>query len=131
MWGAVVLLAAVALAPPIAVSAASGVAPDQIFWKNPRAPDAILCAKMVFRPPAIEHLSDPPFCRAFRQFQVIEVHGAWARIGADVWIETAVLDTPALWQRADPRVSRIPHPHSMKRTAFHSEHPGRAIGGIR
>lgn len=81
------------------------------------APDAVLCAKMVFRPPMAEDPSDTPFCRAFRQFQVIEVRGAWARIGSDVWIETAVLTNPALLQRSDPRVSRTPNLRAINRTA--------------
>jgi hypothetical protein len=41
-WARVILVAALVL--PISTSAASGVFPYQIFWKNPSAPDAILCA---------------------------------------------------------------------------------------
>jgi hypothetical protein len=115
-WARVILLVA-ALALPISISAASDVLPYQIFWKNPSAPEAILCAMMVFRPPAAEDPSDIPFCRAFRQFQVIEVRGGWARIGSDVWIETAVLRNPALLQRSDPRVSPTPSLLAIKRTA--------------
>ena len=114
-WATVVLLAA--LAQPIFASAASGVSPYQIFWKNPSAPDAILCAKMIFRPPTLEDLSDTPFCRAFRQFQVIEVQDGWARIGSDVWVETAVLGNPALMQRSDPRLPQTLRPRSINRTA--------------
>jgi hypothetical protein len=106
-WVRVVLVAALVL--PISTSAASGVFPYQIFWKNPSAPDALLCAKMVIRMPTAEDPSDLPFCRAFRQFQVIEVQGAWARIGSDVWIETAVLMNPALLQPSDPLVPRTLH----------------------
>ena len=114
-WVRVILVAALAL--PISTSAASDVFPYQIFWKNPSAPDAILCAKMVFRPPTAEDPFDIPFCRAFRQFQVIEVRGAWARIGSDVWIEAADLTNPAILQRSDPRVSRTPNLRAIKRTA--------------
>jgi hypothetical protein len=103
-WARVILVAALALL--ISTSAASGVLPYQIFWKNPSAPATILCAKMVFRPPTAADPSDIPFCRAFRQFQVIEVRGAWARIGADVWLETAVLTNPALLQRSNARWTR-------------------------
>ncbi len=103
-WVCVILVAALAL--PISASAASGVFPYQIFWKNPSAPDAILCAKMLFRPRTAKDPSNTPFCRAFRQFQVIEVRGAWARIGSDVWTETAVLANPALLQRSDARWTR-------------------------
>ena len=109
MWWARVILV-VALALPISTSAASGVLPYQIFWKNPSAPDAILCGKMVFRPPTAEDPSDIPFCLAFRQFQVIEVQGAWARIGSNVWIETAVLTNPAFLQRSDARSTRWDRP---------------------
>ncbi len=114
-WVRVILVAALAL--PISISAASDVFPYQIFWKNPSAPEAILCAMMVFRPPAAEYPSDIPFCRAFRQFQVIEVRGGWARIGSDVWIETAVLTNPALLQLSDPHMSRPPNLRAIKRTA--------------
>ena len=114
-WVRVILVAALLL--PISTSAASGVFPYEIFWKNPSAPDALLCAKMVFRPPTAEDPSDTSFCRAFRQFQVIEVQGAWARIGSDVWLETAVLTNPALLQRFDPRVSPTPNLLAIKRTA--------------
>jgi len=114
-WVRVILVAALVL--PISTSAASGVLPYQIFWKHPSAPDPILCAEMVFRPPTAEDPSDIPFCCAFRQFQVIEVRGAWARIGSDVWIENAVLTNPALLQRSDPRVSRPPNLRATKRTA--------------
>jgi hypothetical protein len=114
-WVCVILVAALAL--PISASAASGVFPYQIFWKNPSAPDAILCAKMVFRPHTAEAPSAVPFCRAFRQFQVIEVRGAWARIGSDVWIENAVLTNPAILQRSDPRASRTPNLRAIKRAA--------------
>jgi len=114
-WVRVILVAALPL--PISTSAASGVLPYQIFSKNPSAPDAILCAKMVFRPPTAEDPFDIPFCRAFRHFQVIEVRGAWARIGSDVWIETAVLTNPAILQRSDPRVSQTPNLRAIKRTA--------------
>jgi hypothetical protein len=107
-WARVILVAALAL--PISTSAASGVFPYQIFWKNPRAPEAILCAQMVIRPATVEDPSDIPFCRAFRQFQVIEVQGAWARIGSNVWIKTAVLTNPALMQRFDPRSTRWDRP---------------------
>jgi hypothetical protein len=103
-WARVILVAALALS--ISTAAASGVLPYQIFWKNPSAPAAILCAKMVIRPPTVADPSDIPFCRAFRQFQVIEVRGAWARIGSNVWIETAVLTNPALLQRFDARGTR-------------------------
>ncbi len=114
-WARVILVAALALL--ISTSAASGVLLYQIFWKNPSAPDSILCAKMVFRPPTVGDPSDIPFCRAFRQFQVIEVRGAWARIGSNVWIETAVLTNPAFLQRFDPRVSRTLNLRAIKRTA--------------
>ena len=114
-WVRVILVAALAL--PISASAGSGVFPYEIFWKNPSAPDAILCAKMVRRPPTAEDPSDIPFCRAFRQFQVIEVQGGWARIGSDVWIETAVLTNTAILQRSDPDVSRTPNLRAIKRTA--------------
>lgn len=114
-WVGVILFAALVL--PISTSTASGVFPYQIFWKNPSAPDAILCAKMVFRRPTAEASYDIPFCRAFSQFQVIEVRGAWARIGSNVWIETAVLTNPALLLRSDPRVSRTPNLRATKRTA--------------
>jgi hypothetical protein len=114
-WVCVILVAALAL--PISTSAASDVFPYQIFWKNPDAPDAILCAKILIRPPTAEDPSDIPFCRAFRQFQVIEVQGAWARIGSDVWIETAVLTNPTMLQRSDPRVSGTPNLRTIKRTA--------------
>ncbi len=103
-WARVILVAALAL--PISTSAASDVLPYQIFWKNPSAPEAILCAQMVFRPPTAEDPSDIPFCRAFRQFQVIEVQGAWARIGSNVWIETAVLTNPAFLHRSNARSTR-------------------------
>jgi hypothetical protein len=117
-WVRVILVILVAaLALPISTSAASDVFPYQIFWKNPSAPEAILCAKMVFRPPTAEDPFDIPFCRAFRQFQVIEVRGAWARIGSDVWIEAADLTNPAILQRSDPRVSRTPNLRAIKRTA--------------
>ena len=123
MWWAPVILVAV-LALSISTSAASDVWPYQIFWKNPTAPDAILCRKIVIRPARIEDPSGTPFCRAFRQFQVIEVRGAWARIGSDVWIETAVLLDAALLQRSDPRVARTPSPRPVRDTeprgpAFH------------
>ena len=104
MWLTLVILVA-ALVLPVSTSAASAVLPYQIFWKNPSASDAILCAKIVFRPPTDVDPSGIPFCRAFRQFQVIEVQGAWARIGSNVWIETSVLTDPSLLQRFDPRVS--------------------------
>jgi hypothetical protein len=114
-WARVILVAALTLLT--STSAASGVLPYQIFWKNPSASEAILCAKMVFRPPTAEDPSDIPFCRAFRQFQVIEVQGAWARIGSNVWIETAVLTNPALLQRSDPHLSRTPNLRAIKSTA--------------
>jgi hypothetical protein len=104
LWVPVILIAVLGLS--ISASAASGVRPYQIFWKTPTAPDAILCRDIVFRPASIEDPVATPFCRAFRQFQVIEVRGAWARIGSDVWIETAVLLDATLLQRADPRVAR-------------------------
>lgn len=116
MWWAPAIIFVAVLALPISAPAASGVRPYQIFWKNPSAPDAILCSKIVFRPASIEDPSGIPFCRAFRQFQVIEVRGAWARIGSDVWIETAVLTNPALLQRADPRVTRTPSPRPVSDT---------------
>ena len=116
MWWCLVILAAV-LALPISASAASGVLPYQIFWKNPSAANATLCAKMVFRPSRVEDQSDIPFCRDFRQFQVIEVRGAWAQIGTDMWIETAVLTKPALLQRFDPCVSLALNLRAIKRTA--------------
>ena len=114
-WARVILVATLAL--PISTSAASGVLPYQIFWKNPSAPDGLLCDQMVFRPTTAEDPSDIPFCRAFDQFQVIEVRGAWARIGSDVWINTAVLTDPALLQRSEPRVSRTPDLPAITHTA--------------
>lgn len=116
MWWIRVILAA-ALVLPISPSVAFDVSQYQIFWKNPSASDALLCAKMVVRPPTVEDPSDIPFCRAFRQFQVIEVRGAWARIGSDVWIETAALTDPALLQRSDPRVSKTPNLRAIDHTA--------------
>jgi hypothetical protein len=117
MWCVRVILLVVALVLPFSTAAASDVFPYQIFWKNPSASDAILCAKMVLRPPAAQEPSDVPFCRAFRQFQVIEVRGARARIGLDVWIETTVLTDPAFLQRSDPLLSRTPNLRSINRTA--------------
>jgi hypothetical protein len=114
-WVRVILVAALAL--PISTSVASDVSQYQIFWKNPSASDALLCAKMVFRPPTAEDPSEIPFCRAFRQFQVIEVRGAWARIGSDVWIENADLTNPAILQNSDPRVSRTPDLRTTRHTA--------------
>jgi hypothetical protein len=113
MWWAPVIILVAVLALPISPSAASGIRPYEIFWKNPSAPDAILCSKIVFRPASIEDPSGIPFCRAFRQFQVIEIRGAWARIGSDVWIETAVLTNSALLQRSDPRITRTPSPRPV------------------
>ena len=110
----VILVAVLGLS--ISASAASGVRPYQIFWKNPTAPDAILCRDIVFRPASIEDPFATPFCRAFRQFQVIEVRGAWARIGSDVWIETAVLLDATLLQRADPRLALTPSPRPVRDT---------------
>ena len=118
-WACLILVAALAL--PISSSAASGVFPYQIFWKNPSASEAVLCAKMVFRPRTAGDPPDIPFCRAFRQFQVIEVRGAWARIGSDVWIETAVLTNPALLLRFDPRESRAPDLRATKSAASRQE----------
>ena len=117
MWWAPAIIFVAVLALPISAPAASGVRPYQIFWKNPSAPDAILCSKIVFRPASIEDPSGIPFCRAFRQFQVIEVRGAWARIGSDVWIETAVLTNTAILQRSDPLLSQTPTLRAIKRTA--------------
>ena len=114
LWVPVILIAVLGLS--ISASAASGVSPYQIFWKNPTAPDAILCRDIVFRPASIEDPFATPFCRAFRQFQVIEVRGAWARIGSDVWIETAVLLDATLLQRSDPRLALTPSPRPLRDT---------------
>jgi hypothetical protein len=114
-WVRVSLVAALVMSSSPAV--ASDVFPYQIFWKTSSASDALLCAKMVVRSPTTEDPSDLPFCRAFRQFQVIEVRGAWARIGSDVWIETAVLTDPAILQQTDPRVSWTPNLRDVKGTA--------------
>ena len=113
----VILVAVLGLS--ISASAASGVRPYQIFWKNPTAPDAILCRDIVFRPASIEDPFSTPFCRAFRQFQVIEVRGAWARIGSDVWIETAVLLDATLLQSSDPRLALAPSPRPVRDTQPH------------
>jgi hypothetical protein len=113
MWWAPVIVLVAVLALPSSPAAASGVRPYQIFWKTPRAPAAVLCRQIVFRPASSADPSGPPFCRAFRQFQVIEVRGGWARIGSDVWIATAVLTNPVLLQRADPRVTRTPSPRPV------------------
>ena len=118
MWWVCVILVA-ALAVPMSTSAASDVFPFQIFWKNPTAPDAILCRKIVFRPARMEDPSETSFCRAFRQFQVIEVRGAWARIGSNAWIETAVLLDATLLQRSDPRVTRTPSLRPVRVTEPH------------
>ncbi|HYL80557.1 MAG TPA: hypothetical protein VEU07_07075, partial [Candidatus Acidoferrum sp.] len=67
-WVRVILVAALAMSSSPAV--ASDVFPYQIFWKTSSASDALLCAKMVFRPSTADDPSDIPFCRAFRQFQV-------------------------------------------------------------
>ena len=114
LWVPVILVAVLGLS--ISASAASGVRPYQIFWKNPTAPDAILCRDIVFRPASIEDPFATPFCRAFRQFQVIEVRDAWARIGSDVWIETAVLLDATLLQRSDPRLAPTPSPRPVRDT---------------
>ena len=114
LWVPVILVAVLGLS--ISASAASGVRPYQIFWKNPTSPDAILCRDIVFRPASIEDPFATPFCRAFRQFQVIEVRDAWARIGSDVWIETAVLLDATLLQRSDPRLAPTPSPRPVRDT---------------
>ena len=108
-WTFIFLLAALVQAAP-AGAASPTLEAEQIFWKNPGAPETAICRAMVIRSAQPESPSGVPFCRAFRQFQVLAVQVGWAQLGTDVWIRVADLTNPHLLQPFDPRPVRGARP---------------------
>ena len=108
-WTLVFLFAALVQAAP-AGAASPTLEAGQIFWKNPGAPETAICRAMVIRSAQPESPSGVPFCRAFRQFQVLAVQDGWAQLGTDVWIRVADLTDPHLLQPFDPRPARAVRP---------------------
>ena len=107
-WTLVFLFAALVQAAPAAASPT--LEAGQIFWKNPGAPATAICHAMVIRSAQPESPSGVPFCRAFRQFQVLAVQDGWGQLGTDVWIRVADLTNPRLLQPFDPRPLRGARP---------------------
>jgi hypothetical protein len=103
-WTFFFLFAALVQAAPAAASPT--IEAGKIFWKNPGAPETAICLAMVIRSAQPESPSGVPFCRAFRQFQVLAVQNGWAQLGTEVWILVADLTNPHLVQPFDPRPAR-------------------------
>jgi hypothetical protein len=108
-WTLLFLSVALVQVAPAAASSPTLEA-GQIFWKNPGAPETAICRAMVIRSAQPESPSGVPFCRAFRQFQVLAVQDGWAQLGTDVWIRVADLTNPHLLQPFDPRSVRAARP---------------------
>ena len=108
-WALFFLFAALVQSAP-AGAASPALEAGQIFWKNPGAPATAICCAMVIRSAQPESPSGVPFCRAFRQFQVLAVQDGWAQLGTDVWIRVADLTNPHLLQPFDPRPARAVRP---------------------
>ncbi|MCX5733686.1 MAG: hypothetical protein NTW68_05110 [candidate division NC10 bacterium] len=108
-WILCLLSAALLQAAP-ATAASPPLEAGQIFWKNPGAPETAICRAMVIRSAEPESPSGVPFCRAFRQFQVLAVQDGWAQLGTDVWIRIVDLTNPYLLQPFDPRPARAVRP---------------------
>ena len=117
-WSLLFLFAALVQAAP-AGAASPALEAGKIFWKNPGAPETVICLAMVIRSAQPESPSGVPFCRAFRQFQVLAVQNGWAQLGTDVWIRIADLTNPHLLQPFDPRPARA----ARARRSGHRQRP--------
>jgi hypothetical protein len=98
-WSAL-LLTATLLLTAHSEAASRAVTAGDIFWVNPSASPARLCRAMLS--PLRDEPGSLPFCQAFRQYQVIAVVGAQARIGIETWIRLEDLTNPALLLRFEP-----------------------------
>jgi hypothetical protein len=98
-WGALLLVATMLLTARVEAASPAVTAGD-IFWVNPTASPSHLCRAMLS--PLRDEPGSVPFCRAFRQYQVIEVVGAQAQIGIETWIRLEDLTNPTLLLRFDP-----------------------------